>query len=240
MIPTTRCLPALALCWLCATTFAQDKDKPAPAPAPIKVGVVDLQKVMDHYPAAIQDQKRLREMGDQFDAQLKERTKAIDELRAQLSNYKPDSTDVKLMELKLRINLLEQERAGLAKLLGEQYDRELQKWELSFYEDMTFAVQAVAKERGMDLVLRADDWAPDDKDPTAAQQRHALLRRRTVWFAGEQIDLTPHLIKYLQVIDVRAERQKVAEAAAKKNGTEKSEVGKNEAGKTDGGSTQGK
>lgn len=233
MAPRLRWISALALA--CAVALpAQETGKPA-TPAPLKVGVIDLQKAMDNYPAAVQDQKRLQEMSKQFDAQLGERTKAIEELKAQRSSgiYKPGSME--LLQIELRINIALQEREGLAKLLSEQFDREYQKWELSFYDDMEFAVTAVAKERGVDIVLRADDYEPDDKDPRAVKQRYDMLRKRAVWFASAQVDLTPHLIKYLQVTDVRAERQKVAEASAKKTGSDKTG-----SDKTDGGQSQGK
>ena len=88
MAPRTRWIPAFTLACAVLGLPAQDAGKPA-APAPMKVGVVDFQKAMDNYPIAVQEQKKLQEESKQFDGQLAERTKAIEELKSQRQLHKP-------------------------------------------------------------------------------------------------------------------------------------------------------
>ncbi len=91
---------------------------------------------------------------------------------------------------------------------------------------MEYAIARVAEDRGVAIVVRTQnilDLEPQDGEDPAGLEKAKLrqFNRRTIWYTSQEVDLTPYLIKYLQVFDPRAERKKAAEAAAKPAGDNK-------------------
>lgn len=187
----------------------------------ITIGVVDLDKAIDRYGLAVRERERLQKLSEQFNDELKTLTQAIDELRGQMSLLKPGSIDYDQKDLELRLAM--NQREGLAQLRKKQFDRQLEIFELEVYLDMEFAVARVAADRGVAVVVRAQnviDLEPQEGEDPASLQKAKLMQfnRRTVWYTSPEVDLTPYVIKYLQVFDPRAERKKAAEAAARSDG----------------------
>lgn len=116
------------------------------------------------------------------------------------------------------------QRKGLASVFNGELNRARDKYDLMIYQDLEVAVAQVAKDRGVQIVLRVSPQEAIDeraKDTLDVQQiRLFTFNRRAVWFAADEVDLTPALIKYLQV-PIKAEAGKA-------------EAGKAEAGKPEG------
>jgi Skp family chaperone for outer membrane proteins len=176
--------------------------KTAPAPA-VSVGVVDLDKAIELYPKAIAERERLQTLSKTFAAEIDELTKQIDSIRSDLSLLKEGTNKREAREFELGMAL--KQREGLANLRKAQFDRELEKFELTIYQDVEVAVAEVAKMKGVQIVLRVRATPPPDEagkekeTGNAQKQRLAGYDRRHVWFASDEVDLTPALIKYLQV-----------------------------------------
>jgi len=185
-----------------ATPPAADASvRKAPANAPL-IGVVDLAKAIAQYPKWIELQAKL----DALDAQVQERMKQmdtrVDDLRNAVQITSPESEERKRAQFELE--LAQQERQFLAKSMYEKVDLEQQRALLAVYEDLEKAVPAVAKARGVSLVLRVlqTPQLPPDVPPQSARAVTGRLRSyeaRQVWFASDELDLTPDLIKYLMV-----------------------------------------
>ena len=128
-----------------------------------------------------------------------------------------------------RARNLEDARERLATLRKRQFDRQLEEFELAVYEDIEYAIAQVASDRGIAVVLRVQhslDLSPENSEIEGAQKAKLMqFNRRTVWYTSAEVDMTPHLIKYLQVFDPRAERAKAAEGAATKGGVGDGEDG---------------
>lgn len=203
-------------CLLAAGPFLSAQEatppvKPAPsasdaaakrAPAAPLVGVVDLAKAIEQYPRWIELQARL----DAMDKQAKERVKQfqakLEDLRGAVKITNPDSEDGKLAQLQLE--LAQQEGKGLYAMLNERLDLEQQKALLAVYEDLEKAVPAVAKARGVSIVVRVHQVPPvpaeiSPNSPRAIGGRLRAFETKQVWFASEEVDLTPDLIKYLMI-----------------------------------------
>jgi len=172
----------------------------------VTIGVVDLDKAIDQYPKAIAErdrlQKLLQELGDRLNAE----SKRIDGIKADLSLLKEgsDQRELKEWELGKAMN----DHKALASLLRAQFDRQVERFEIAIYQDLELAVAQVAKDRGVQIVLRVrPQGVPSDggKEPANAQQaRLQGFNRRDVWYHADEVDLTPALIKYLLVpIDVK-------------------------------------
>lgn len=196
---------------------------PAQKPVATTIAVVDLETAIDNYGVAIKERERLQKMSTQFSDQLDAITKNIEELRAQMTLLKPGTNEFANKEFELQS--LARRRDDTAKFMKRQFDTELEAFELRVYEDLEFAIAKVARDRGVAIVLRKQetlDLAPEEAGSSGLQQaRHRQFTRRTVWFTDESVDLTPALVKYLQVFDPRAERL----AAAKKAAARKKSMG---------------
>ena len=55
---------------------------------------------------------------------------------------------------------------------------------------------AVAKARGVDVVLRVHSMESSDGSPN---QKGRIYERRDVWYASDAVDLTAAIVKWLQV-----------------------------------------
>ncbi|MFY7948674.1 MAG: OmpH family outer membrane protein, partial [Gemmatimonas sp.] len=86
--------------------------------------------------------------------------------------------------------------------LNEKLDAEQQKAMLAVFEDLEKAIPVVAKARGVGLVLRVHQVPQPPAGITGQRATTGRLRafeNKQVWFASEEVDLTPDLIKYLMV-----------------------------------------
>lgn len=198
------------------------------------IGVVDLDRAIDRYGVAVRERERLQKKSEQFSEEINRITKGVDELRGQMSLLKPGSLDYEQTEFQLRLEM--NRREGLASLRKKQFDRALEVFELAVYEDLEYAIARVAMDRGVAIVMRAQrtlDLTPQAGEKAADLEKAKLMQfnRRTVWYTSPEVDLTPQVIKYLQVFDPRAERLKAAAEAAAKSGAGKAVGRKPEEGK---------
>lgn len=173
----------------------QGAQNPVPAAdvkAP-KVGVVDFVKVMDAYPRAIEARGKLDELRKQNRAVLEAEVKKGRELELKLEDLQRGTPahDMKLHELRLKKQGIE----GMEQIFEREWRRKFDEWYLTVYADMERAVAIVAKERGLQMVLRSH---PQIEDGTV-ENRTRVYEARIVWFASEEVDVTPAVIKVLQV-----------------------------------------
>lgn len=212
---STQHLFAVA-CLLAAGQFLPAQEatppvKPAPvasdaaqkrAPAAPLVGVVDLAKAIENYPRWIELQSRLDAMDKQAKDRMKQFQAKLEDLRGAVKITNPDSEDGKLVQMQLE--LAQQEAKGLYTMLNEKLDLEQQKALLAVYEDLEKAVPVVAKARGVGIVVRVHNVPPvpaevSPNSPRAIMGRLRAFETKQVWFASEEVDLTPDLIKYLMI-----------------------------------------
>lgn len=173
----------------------------AQANAPL-VGVVDLAKAIEQYPKWIELQAKLDVLDSQIRDRMKQVDARVDDLRNAVQITSPDSEERKRAQFEL--DVAQQERQFIAKSMYEKVDLEQQRALLAVYEDLEKAVPAVAKARGVSIVLRVlqSPKLPADVAPQSPRGVGIRLRAhegRQVWYASEELDLTPDLIKYLMV-----------------------------------------
>lgn len=205
-IVALRVLSVAALAaWLPAQADANGRvpaatNPPAAVPTMPVIAVVDFAKVLENYPKAMAERDRLDKMRRAAREQVDALTKRIRELQEQLAVFEEGTMDHARRQLD--IELMAQQRPALTKLLNEQLAIEEMKVDIGLYEDAELAVAKVAKERGVQIVLRKlADLPPrgDAESPKETQARVMTFDRRQVWYAAPEVDLTPHVIKFLQV-----------------------------------------
>lgn len=173
----------------------------AQANAPL-VGIVDLAKAIEQYPKWIELQAKLDTLEGQVRERMKQMDTRVDDLRNAVQITSPESDERKRAQFELE--LAQQERQFVAKSMYEKVDLEQQRALLAVYEDLEKAVPAVAKARGVSVVLRVlqSPKLPADVPPQSPRGVGIRLRAhegRQVWYADAELDLTPDLIKYLMV-----------------------------------------
>lgn len=211
---STQHLFAVA-CLLAAGPFLSAQDatapaKPAPSaseatalrnkPAAPLVGVVDLDKAIENYPRWIELQERLKVMSKQAEERMKQFQVKLEDARGAVKVTNPDSEDGK--QAQFQLEMTQQEGKWLYNMLNEKLDAEQQKAMLAVFEDLEKAVPVVAKARGVSVVLRVHQvpQAPAGiSGQRATTGRLRAFENKQVWFASEEVDLTPDLIKYLMV-----------------------------------------
>ena len=158
-----------------------------------KIGVVDFVKVVDAYPRAIAERTKIEELRKQQRTVLEAELKKGKELEVQLEDLQRDTPryDLKLHELRLK----KQDIEGMEQIFDREWRRKIDEFYVAIYADLERAVAIVAKERGVQMVLRAHPQLEE----TSSENKARVFEARIVWFASEEIDLTPAVIKLLQV-----------------------------------------
>jgi len=180
---------------------AQPVDASARAKNQPTIGVVDLDKAIELYPKAIAERDRLQNLSKQLSERINALSKQIDQIKAEMTVLKEGSDDREDKEYELAQAM--KNREGTANYLKSKFDRQLEKFELMIYQDLEVAVAEVAKASGVQIVLRvratpgAEDVAKEGSN--VQKQKLAAFDRRQVWFASDEVDLTPALIKLLRL-----------------------------------------
>ncbi|MBL8754500.1 MAG: OmpH family outer membrane protein [Planctomycetes bacterium] len=204
--------PVALAAFAAAFLSAQDSQKPAAVEAAAKapqvqnqvptVGVVNLDRAIDTYPRWVKLKADLEGMQKTFDDRLTQMSKSLKELKATIDAEAADSEGKRIKEL--QYGLMLQEQKGQADILRDQLELEFARAQVVVYEDLETAIQKVARQKGLGLVLRQYEPMPPAGDPTklsprSVQKRIAEFERRGVWYAAESVDITADVIKVLMV-----------------------------------------
>jgi len=167
-------------------------DKPAAA-VPTKVAVVDMSFVFDSYDRSKDEQQDLRKKQEEAEGKLKQMRDRVEALKAELENFNPDSKDyVKRHEELLKLTI---EFDVYRRVQVENVATEMRVLYEEIYGEMIAAVEAVAKEHGLDLVLYKDE-VKILKDDKLDIVRDKILQRK-VLYSDKTVDLTDAVLQHL-------------------------------------------
>jgi Skp family chaperone for outer membrane proteins len=161
-------------------------------PAPLPIGVVDLGKVIDAYPKAVQEQKKLEDLKKEIVEWTAGQLKNLKDLQLRRDAETGRARDIK----DLQIDTGERELRGMRQIRDADLQEQFEKFVVWFHEDVDGVIAQIAKARNLQLVLRTQG-KPGDKEPQSSKARS--YDRRYVWYASEQIDITADVIKMLQM-----------------------------------------
>lgn len=213
-IGTVACAAVMFLSPIPAVLTAQDGAAPRPGGvAGVVVGTIDFGKAFDAYPRTAKEHERLRQMAETSQKQIDQYKQRVDELRASLQVIAEGTFEHEMKQLDLEGAMRDQQ--NLAKLLSDQLELEQMRVQLSIWADIEAAVAQLAKDRGVDLVLRADPIPPlpEKARPRDVRNRAIAFDQRQIWFAASRLDLTSDLIKLLQVWPLDGGRKSATEQA---------------------------
>lgn len=178
---------------------AQEKTGAAPAAegspkvSALKVGVVDFVRVIDAYPKAIEERKKVDELRKQQLTTLDAEVKKLREMQIKLADLQRGSRGYELAQHEIRLK--QQDIEGTQSLFERDWRRAFDQFLVTVYADLERAVAIVAKDRGVHMVVRAHP----ELEGGSAEDRARVYETRMVWYASEEIDLTPAVIQLLQV-----------------------------------------
>jgi Skp family chaperone for outer membrane proteins len=181
------------------------------------IGVVDLAQALETYPKKIRLEQELKKLQETYDAQLKEIDAKAKETLENIRAVGENSEEGR--ELRFAYESLIQVYKFKRERMAEKVNIAEMRMFLELYEDLEVAVAKVAKNRGVQLVVRVYDPGPRPNYPDKAtnkelgqmQQRLKMFELRQVWYSTDEIDLTGDLVKLLQV---PLEREPAAPAKA--------------------------
>ncbi|MGA2265503.1 MAG: OmpH family outer membrane protein [Phycisphaerae bacterium] len=169
---------------------AQDS---APASAPVaRVAVCDVQEIFTNYTRAKDLLAQLNDKRQALAAEDEQRGKALDALEVELGGLKPGSKEyeARLAEAeRLRIDRTVSEQSGEAALR-----REHRRLTMEMYAEVSKMAEAVAKERGFNLVIYRD---PDLVDTDETLELLSQIRSRKVLYSDPSLDITKDVLARL-------------------------------------------
>jgi len=116
-------------------------------------GVVDFNKIFQAYPKAQAEMKLVTEMKDDFQRQLDEEQKKIEEMRVARDMRTKGSLTYKLADLDCQAAI--QSLQAKKQLFSEELRQKRQEFLVGWFGDAQRAIRQIATERNLTLVLRS-------------------------------------------------------------------------------------
>jgi Skp family chaperone for outer membrane proteins len=154
----------------------------------LKIGLVSVRDVFNGSKKHAQYQAQTAKRVAQMRTQLDEWTKQLDTAEGDLKTLKPGTAEyVKQFQvvLELRSKLQNQQE-----LLKQQRMAEDKKWFEDLYQETLKAINAIAKDKGLDLVLERTE----PKFPIASEEVWSTVSTNKVLYGGGCVDLTNDVI----------------------------------------------
>jgi len=162
------------------------------APAATRVGVCDVVQIFNNYEKSKVLSARLTDQRNQIKAEDDKRRKEIDGLQMELEALKEGSPEhekrlQRLQELTIQLQVWQQFQQSLIMRRHHQLTQEL-------YEEILRTIDAVAKERGFQVVLYAQRTMPTGKDTPELLR---MIELRKVVYSAPGLDLTDTVLARL-------------------------------------------
>jgi Skp family chaperone for outer membrane proteins len=174
---------------LCGLT-ARGADAPAAA---VKIAIADPVRIFSQLQETKDLTDKLESDRKTLEATILKRKAEINDLQNSRDAFKPDSPQWARSNEELLAKRIEYQNWAQ---LTEATRQQQQKFQIrSLYEKITQAVQKVAVQRGIDLVL-ADvrEQLPPSLDQITIEQMTAALRQRNILYSATQIDISDQVI----------------------------------------------
>ncbi len=199
-ISPTRLLMVVALCAVVICSLvsmpsplraAQEEKPELPEPRstsqPCPIAVIDVATVLENMPQFRSDQMALRADVERARSHFQERQNALVQQQQELQKASPDAPDYKekMARLQQEISRLQTE----FQLQQQEFFNRERQLLLGVYKQMERAVEEIARERGLVLVLRTS------REPTGGTPQELLsyLGREVIW-ADATIDITKDVV----------------------------------------------
>ncbi len=190
MKKATWMLTVLLGVWGCSFCLGQEAAEVA---GPLKIGVVNVSKVLTECQENLDREKSIQEKQDQIKAKIQELETEANEIRNELENVlKPGSPEsaARMQEWFNKMALKEAYEKGQMKSL----ETDTQVWTETLYQKFLDEVSRMARQKGLTLVL--------NKDEMSVRQRNlddllSMIRSRRILYSAPTLDLTAEILENL-------------------------------------------
>lgn len=162
-----------------------------------KLAVVDLVRVFNEFKQTRALNQKMAEHREKLSAEKDKRQTEINALREQLDGFAPDSAEYHERSKQLtskRIELEVWQNVKLDEISGDHL-----RWIKRTYQMVTDQVAAVAKARGVELVLTREELDTPNTSDTTKQMQATLqqILNRKVVYSDPGLDITDEVLKKL-------------------------------------------
>ncbi len=166
----------------------QLQSEPKQSGAGLKVAVVSIRKIFEDCKKSTSYRQEAIAEQDRIVAELDKLSKEIEAEKAGLKTLKEDSSDYAVSAQ----GLLEKQAGYQAKREFYKQQMELRDklWTKDIYQDILRIASEIAKEKGLDLVLREDEI---DFSETNASELGLAMRVQKVLYSGGCLDITDEI-----------------------------------------------
>jgi outer membrane protein len=165
----------------------------APERRPLKIGIVDVSKVLDQYEKKARFDAELKEFQASQREKMEEKELEIQKTRDKMELLLPGSSERKKEEEKL--SQLEIEREWLRKSAYKDINEKYAQLLVELYEDIVKECAAYAKAEKFDLILKKEELNFDNLGPE--EVKFIIKSQKIIYNVGE-LDVTEAIIKRLK------------------------------------------
>lgn len=166
------------------------------AVSPARIGTVSIRTVLEKSKKNADWEVKMTAEGDKISAQLKSIRDELTAIDSASKAFKPGSSEYsgKMLEymekeasLKAKENFFQQDFAG-----------KQAKWAESLFQKALGAVEKVAKDKGLDVVLAKEDYEFPSK---SANELMLTIKTSKVLYSGTNLDITSDVLAVLDATD---------------------------------------
>lgn len=169
---------------------------PAMAMAQNRVGVANAARIFNEMQETRDLQQQLEQERKKMEETIRQKRGQLQALREARDQLKPDSPQYQERNRELLNATVEFETWG--RLMQAEIQRTQKQRMVNLFEKIEAAVEAVAKQHGLELVLAQHATElPADLDEISIDQVRAIINQRNVLYASEAVDLTEEVLAHL-------------------------------------------
>jgi Skp family chaperone for outer membrane proteins len=192
LILSAGCVLLLLGALACSPCFAQSAAPAAPSAAGTKTAVCDVVQIFTNYQRAKDLTAMLNEKREGLRSEDEKRKKVIEDLQKELEELKESSPEYDKRFQEMQKLLVD--RDVWTRLQESLMLREHHRLTRDMYQDITKAVEQVAKEKGFQLVIFRERELPPTEN---TQDLLRAIERRTVLYSDDNIDITEAVLAKL-------------------------------------------
>jgi Skp family chaperone for outer membrane proteins len=169
-----------------------------------KVAVIDLFRVFNECAQIQYLNEEIKKKTEEYSKEATERRKRIEDRQQALNAFQPGTKDFEDRRRDLiRSNI---EANVWLKVSEQEIEQDRFMWTVKIYRQACDLAGAIAKERGIDVVIQRSEFKPDDLEQTIQALRRLIQEREVVYNAAE-MDITDLVIRRMDK-DYRATQGK--------------------------------
>jgi Skp family chaperone for outer membrane proteins len=168
------------------------REAPAEDSATHKIGVVDVDYILEKYDRVKVELQDLKETGKALEDKLKQMAEKGAELQGEIKGMKEGTPEKKAAEEKLMEQSIKYN--AKQKIYKNEWSRDYAKVQIAIYQDIREAVKAIAVHNGITLVVKA---SREDTVSTTDPQRAQMMMQQPCMFHRKSDDMSDAVISFL-------------------------------------------